>query len=186
MKRVLGLLMAAMVFLGGCGGGGEEMDRALALRQKLQGAALTFDVTLTADYGDTLECFSLACEAAPEGSLTFSLTAPQALEGISGSIGADGKNLTFDGTALAVPLLAEGRLAPAAAPWVLIQSLRAGCLTSCAQAGQGLLVSVDDSYEDDALHLDIWLDGEDLPMRGEILWKGRRILTMEIQNLRIL
>jgi hypothetical protein len=43
-------------------------------------------------------------------------------------------------------------------------------------------VAIDDSYGEDALHLDIWLDENDLPKRGEILWKGRRILSLDIEN----
>ena len=42
-----------------------------------------------------------------------------------------------------------------------------------------------DSYEDDALELEIWLDGESRPVQAEIGYEGRRILTMEIENFRI-
>jgi hypothetical protein len=40
----------------------------------------------------------------------------------------------------------------------------------------------DGSYQDDALHLDIWLDENDSPQRGEILWQGRGILSVSVTN----
>ena len=47
-------------------------------------------------------------------------------------------------------------------------------------------VSVDDSYRDDALHLDIWFDEQDLPKHAEVLWADRRILSLEVANFKIL
>ena len=47
-------------------------------------------------------------------------------------------------------------------------------------------VTIHDSYEEDALMLDIWLDGNNLPARAEILWDGRRILTVEVENFEYL
>lgn len=48
-----------------------------------------------------------------------------------------------------------------------------------------LHLDIDDSYEEDALHLDIWLDQTDAPVRGEINYDGRRIVTMEVSNFTI-
>ena len=51
---------------------------------------------------------------------------------------------------------------------------------------EGLRIMINDSYRGDTLHLDIWTDAGDLPVRGEILWQGRRILTIEITNFAFL
>ena len=59
-------------------------------------------------------------------------------------------------------------------------------VTSCGGDGEYLRLAIDDSYEEDALHLDIWLGSEDLPVRGEVLWQGRRILSLEIKNFTFL
>ena len=47
-------------------------------------------------------------------------------------------------------------------------------------------MTINDSYEEDALTLDIWLDSQNNPVRAEILYDGRRILTLNIQNFQIL
>ena len=83
-------------------------------------------------------------------------------------------------------MLADGQLTPVAAPWVLTKTLRSGYLTSCGADGEYLRLAIDDSYEEDALHLDIWLGSEDLPVRGEVLWQGRRILSLQIKNFTFL
>ena len=50
----------------------------------------------------------------------------------------------------------------------------------------GLLrMSLDDSYEDDALHVDIWLDPQDCPVRAEIVYDGYRILSVEVSKFLI-
>ena len=46
-------------------------------------------------------------------------------------------------------------------------------------------MTIHDSFEEDSLTLDVWLDGEDAPVRGEILHGGRRIVTMDVKNFTI-
>ena len=48
-----------------------------------------------------------------------------------------------------------------------------------------LRLSIDDSYEEDALHMDIWLNAENVPVRGEILYDDRRILSLDVKNFAI-
>ena len=55
------------------------------------------------------------------------------------------------------------------------------------QEEDGLLrVTIDDTYEEDALHLDIWLDAQNMPVRAEILYDGVRILSLEVEKFEIL
>lgn len=156
----------------------------MSLRSVLLSKSVEFDTVITADYGDKTYTFEASCTADPQGGLTFTVTQPQTIAGITGSISKNGGKLTFGDQALAFPMLADGQVTPVSAPWILMNTLRSGYLTSCGKEGDGLRLAIDDSYEDDALHLDIWLDGNDLPIRGEILWQGRRILSMEVKNFR--
>ena len=64
--------------------------------------------------------------------------------------------------------------------------MRSGYLTSAGMEGDLLRLTIDDSYEEDALTLDIWLNEQDIPIRAEILYDGRRILTLEIENFQIM
>ena len=85
-------------------------------------------------------------------------------------------------TALSFPLLADGQVTPVSAPYLLIKTLRGGYVRSVGEDGDFLRVTVDDSYEENALQLDIWLDSENHPIRAEILYDGRRILSMNIAD----
>jgi hypothetical protein len=158
------------------------MDRAMALRSALLAKGAEFDAAVTADYGDKTYSFGMHCRMEAQGKVTFSVTAPETIAGITGTVSASGGKLTFDGNALAFTLLADGQVSPVSGPWLLMKTLRSGYLTSCGVEDGCLRIAIDDSYEDDALHLDVWLDESDCPKRGEILWKGRRILTVEIEN----
>ena len=101
--------------------------------------------------------------------------------GVSDSKG----KLTFDDVALDFPLLTDGLISPVSGPWVFLKTLRSGYITSAATESELLHLSIDDSFEDDALHLDIWLNGEDIPVRAEILWGGQRYLSMDVKNFRL-
>ena len=183
MKRIA-YILCLIVLLTGCSTKDGNMERALKLRSDLLSNGAAFDAVITADYGDKLYSFEAACTFDSQGTLTFTVIKPDSIAGIIGTVSRNGGKLTFADQALAFPMLADGQVTPVSAPWVLINTLRSGYLTSCGKAGDGLRISLDDSYHDDALHLDIWLDSTDMPVRGEILWQGRRILSIEVKNFR--
>lgn len=185
MKRIVTAVLAVLLLLSGCGFDNPGLDRAMKLRASLLSSGCSFDTEITADYGDKIYTFSLRCQGDSSGYLTFEVTAPESIAGITGRISNEGGYLTFDDAALAFELLADGQVSPVSAPWILLRTLRGGYVTACSEEGEGLRLSVDDSYEEDALHLDIWLDAGDLPTRAEILWDGRRIITIAVENFQI-
>lgn len=186
MKRLFAGVLTLFLVLSGCTGSASEIDRALALRSRLVSAnCCRFDTEVTADFGDQLYTFAMSCEADSTGKVNFSVTEPESIAGITGTISQVGGQLTFDGAALAFELLANDRFSPVSAPWVLIHTLMSGYITSCAGSDKGLLLYIDDSYEDDALNLTVWLDQNDQPTAAEISWQGRRILSMTVSNFTI-
>lgn len=153
------------------------MDKALAMRSAIEQAqGCAFRARITADYGDQIYVFVMDCQADSRGNVTFEVTEPEVIAGITGKLSADGGSLTFDDKILAIPMLTDDQITPVAAPWILMKTLRAGFITS---AGKDR-VTIDDSYADDALTLDITLDDANMPSLAEIYWKNRRILTVEI------
>ena len=183
MKKLLPFL-ALLVLLTGCASEPGEMNRALALRTKLlQSSNCIFDAEITADYREDLYTFGMHCTADEKGEITFQVTKPDSISGITGTLSQEGGALTFDSTALQFELLADGRLSPVSAPWVLMQALRGGYITSAGTEDGQIRLSVNDSFDDDALNLDIWLDEADLPKRAEICCAGRRILTVCVENM---
>lgn len=185
MKRIL-IILCLMAMLTGCSGDNGDLDRAMALRAKLLSHGVAFTVDITADYGDKTQSFTMDCQVDSKGELSFTVMAPESISGIEGTVAAEGGKLNYEDTALAFDLLADGQLSPVSGPWVLMNTLRSGYLTSCCQEEDSLRLAIDDSYKDDALHLDIWLDGSDLPIRGEVLWKGRRLLSMVVKDFAFL
>ena len=185
MKRWTWIL-ALLLTLAGCGFDNPELDRAMKLRTDMLASNCEFQAKVTADYGDVIQTFSMACHSDTAGELTFTVTEPESIGGITGTVSEEGGRLTFDDQALAFELLADGQLSPVSGPWVLMKTLRGGYVTACGMEDGRLRLAVEDSYEDDALRLDIWLDENDLPLRGEILWDGRRVLTVEVEGFEYL
>lgn len=186
MKK-MAVLIVSLLLLTGCGNARNRIDRAMALRSRLlQGEGCSFTAGITADYGDQLYTFTLSCQADKLGNLKFTVLEPGSIAGITGLISQEGGKLTFDDTALEFPLMADEQLTPVSAPWVFLKTLRGGYLTSAGEEGENLRLTIDDSYEEDALHLDIWLDGSDNPVQADILYDGRRILSLTIGEFQIL
>ena len=173
------------VILCGCSSKDEEMERALALRSTmLEANGCTFDATVVADYGDYRHTFVLHCQADQKGELRFEVLAPDTISGITGIMDEFQGKLTFDREVLAFYPLADGQIAPVTAPWILIHTLREGYITACGRTDRGLLLSINDSYAEDALGLEIYLDESDLPVFAEIIWQGRRILSVQLENFK--
>lgn len=180
--------MAVLVLLclTGCGSKNAELERAMNLRVNMLTASVSFDAEITADYGNEIHTFSVYCEGDSQGNLGFRVTAPETIADITGRIEAGEGKLTFLDTALAFPLMADDQLSPVSAPWIFYTTLRGGYLTSAGMEDELLRLTIDDSYEEDALTVDIWLDDTDTPIRAEILHEGRRILTLRIKNFQIM
>jgi len=185
LKKWMALIIA-LVLLTGCTGKREEMDRVMGLRAELLGSeGCSFTAHLTADYGDQIHEFTLYCEGRSNGDLGFRVEAPETIEGITGRFQGKEGALTFDGEALAFPLLVDGQVTPVSGPWIFLKTLLGGYLTACGQEGEYLRLTVDDSYEEDALQMEIWLNEADVPVQGEIIYGGRRIVTMKFENFLI-
>ena len=186
----MGLKKAAVVFfslflLSGCAGQNRELEQGLKLRTKLLGSSCSFDADITADYGDKVHSFSLQCLSDEEGKIQFAVTKPDSISGIAGTL--DGKDgaLTFDSTILHFPLLADNQVTPVSAPWLLMKTLRGGYITSAGSSGDYLRLRIDDCYREDALHLDIWLNQDNVPVKAEILFRERKILSLDVKNFQI-
>ena len=179
------VLLPVLVLLCGCAAREESrMEEALAFRAALLGAGgCSFLGEITADYGDEVYTFTAACTTDAEGALSFSLTEPETIAGISGTVQSDGGKLTFDGPALAFGLLADGKVSPATAPYVVSESWRTGYITSVGQDDSGLRLTVDTSFEENPLTVDTWLDEETgIPLFAEVCYNGQRILTVSISE----
>lgn len=185
MKRVLAVVLLLLT-LCGCSGTGSEMDKAMELRDQLLGSGCTFNVTISADYTQKVYTFGMKCDVDSSGTVVFQVTEPETISGITGNISDQGGKLTFDNQALLFETIADGQITPVSAPWLLVRTLRSGYIKACGKYDNGIYIQIDDSYENDALHLDIWTDENHLPVKAEVQWQGRRILSMTVENFTIL
>ena len=64
-------------------------------------------------------------------------------------------------------------------PWVLMKAIRSGCIIAAGTEGEGVHVIIDDSYADNALTVDLWLEKGKVT-EAEIAWEGRRCVTMTV------
>ncbi len=182
MRVKIAVVLCILLLMTGCKNIGEPLDRALSLRKQMtESNGCSFHTTVTADYGEKIYIFSMDCKTDKEGNLTFTVTEPATIAGITGKISSVGGALTFDDQVLAFQTMADGRVTPVTAPWLMIKSLQSGYIKGCANTDLGIEISLDDSYAEDALHLQI-ATKSDTPTSAEIFYGGRRVLTLTVEN----
>lgn len=182
MKRGVTLILI-LVLLSGCTNADSALARAMYLRDNmLKSNGCTFCASVTADYGDRLYTFSLACKLDSNNVFTFKVIEPETIAGITGVVSEEKGKLVFDEQALLFDTIAQGEITPVSAPWAFIEALRGGYISGCGNYDNGLYIQIDDSYAEDALHMDVWTNEHDIPIRAEILWQGRRVLSMDVEN----
>lgn len=182
MKRFLAVLFF-FVFLTGCASTDDAMDNAMGLRKKISNSEnCSFECTVTADYADKIFSFVLKCIFDGQGGMKFTVLEPESISGITGNVDSSGGNLTFDDQVLMFPMLADGYISPVCAPWLLVKSLRGAYIHSAIDTEEGAHIVCHDSFGEETLQMEIWADDSGNPKDAEILWKGRRILTLAVRN----
>ena len=180
------MIFLICILLSGCKREDVSLSKALELRENLiSSQSCTFDTEVTCEYNDLVYQFQLSC-IAQNDILRFTVTSPESIAGIEGSISNSGAELEFNDTALAFPPMAEGRISPVSAPWLFYKTLTGGYLHGCGKTEDGILISIDDSYESQPLHLQIYTDSDYNPILAEIYWQQQKIITLRIQNFSIM
>ena len=186
MRILIGIVCICLL-LGGCKSNESNLGPVLNFRQRLlEARSYQYDATVTADYGDEIYTFALSCLVDSIGNLKFEVKVPESISGIAGTFDASGGKLIFDKQVLAFPVLADGEVSPVSAPWILNKTLEGGYIHSVAKEQNFHHAIIHESYEDNALQLHVWFDLSEKPVRAEILWGGRSILSIIIENFVIL
>ena len=186
MRRVA-VLFVVMLLLVGCTSERSGMEQAILLREKILSAeSCSFQAVITADYGESIYTFTMDCVSDRNGDLRFCVIEPDSIEGICGNIAATGGKLTFDDQLLSFFLLADGEISPISGPWHVMKALRGGYLRNYAVEDTNIRLTIDDSFEADSLQTDIWLNENGFPIHADLIWQGRRIIAVSIENFQIL
>lgn len=182
MKLLAGILIICCVFTG-CSPKEQDLDAVMELRQKILHAnSCRFDATISAFYDESVYIYDLTCESDQDGNLQFTVISPESIAGITGTLSANEAALTFDDTILTFPQMADGRVSPVTGVWIFLNTLRSGYLSACGRNADGLILSIDDSYESDPLHLEIQTDHQAIPIGAEIYYNQQRVLLIQIRN----
>lgn len=182
MKRIICMVLPFLLLLG-CQKTEHEMDQLLKFREELlKSERISFDTTVTADYGEEIYEFSLHCETDDAGNFLFCVEKPASIRGITGMITSEGGNLTFDAEVLAFALIADGQISPVGAPWVFLKALRSGYIHAATALDHGLFAELHDTYEENALKFDVTFQENTVPIFAEIYWNQRRIISLKIDN----
>ena len=185
MRHIL-LYFLLILMLCGCFRQNAQLEQGINLRDSIINSnGCAFDVTVTADYQDVYYTFEMSCESDPIGNVTFEILAPKSITGITGIVTAEDGKLTFDDQILLFSTLAEGQITPVCAPWLFINSLRSGYINGYANDGGALILQIDDTYATCALRQNVHIVNS-VPSFVEIIWNGRRVVTMDVKSFRLL
>ena len=174
MKRIVAMCLV-LILLTGCAKE-NQINIGLDLRNKiLHSEECSFDAVVTADYGDDIYTFSMRCRSDKTGAIKFEVTDPETISGITGEFSSAGGKLTFDDTAISFRPLTDDQLTPVSAPWILMNTLRCGYLSSAGKDGEYIRLSVDDSLPDFRYHYRVCCNAADpclTPELGRSAGKG--------------
>ena len=186
MKKIL-LFIVTILLLSGCSRENEQFDWAMSLRTNLLNAnGCSFVAQVTADFMDKTYTFTMCCQSDKDGNVEFEVLEPEHIAGITGIISGDGGKFTFDDTALIFALQTDGVLSPVSAPWILVRTIQGGFVRYCTKEDDLLRITADDSYEDDALTMDIWINAAGQPIHADIYENNQRILTLTVRDYQLL
>ena len=163
------------------------MDDVIALRTQIESCkSYRFSVSVAADYGETVSEFVLSCTSDQKDNLKLTVVEPDTISGITCEVSGTSGKIVFDDKLLAFELLADGLVSPVSAPWFLMRSLRSGYIRSCSEMEGKTFLRIDDTYGQISYSVELWLDENLKPASAEVIWEGKRIMSMIISDFEIL
>lgn len=156
------------------------ISRAVEFRAALvQAGGCSFQAEIIADFGETVESFTVSCEAQADGETNLTILEPETLAGITANVTQAGGKITYDGIMLDFGLLAEEALAPAAAPSLMVACWSGEYISSAGNEDAYYRVSYEKGYDEDVLKVDTWFENS-LPIYAEVCYNDVRILQLKI------
>lgn len=117
MRKKLALLLCAFpILLSACSAKSPAQPPLTFRTALLQAGGCTFTAAITADYGETAASFTLDCAFSPETGASVTVTEPESIAGIQAQVKNTAASVSYDGMQLGLGSLANGNLAPLAAP----------------------------------------------------------------------
>ena len=169
--------------MSGCNNTNDVPDKFLNIRQKaLNCDYCQFDAAVTIDYGDATYSFSVACKTDVNNNMNISVIKPELISGVHAKISGGSGKIVFDEEAIAFQTIANDQIAPICIPWLLMKSLYGGYMSSYGSGNNLNFVRIDDNFNQTEYSVELWLDEANIPSEAEILWDGKRIASLTIDN----
>lgn len=133
------------------------------------------------DYGQRVQCFTLACDADGEGTTSITLLEPETVAGVTATVTDGGGRITYDGMALDFGLLANGDLIPAAVPCMLATCWMREYICDAGENETGRQVRYRKKIGEKELLLDTFFENG-IPFLAEVCYNDSGILKIEISD----
>ena len=177
---VIGALLAAALLLAGCGRKTASQTDALRQRYRdMQAAHMEAEITCHLETEN--RTFTVSCDWTPTGAGT-TVTAPEALAGLTASVSGEDLTVSYDGAALSAGSLRD--VAPAnCLPW-LLRAMEEGYLVDAGQETlEGLdclRLALDTTAPGGKVLCTVWLGGDGAPLYAEFSQDSRVVLTARL------
>lgn len=193
MRKLLLCVPMITLLLAGCGGktqGSEAEQLALLVRgEYLEMTACSLDASITADYGQRVYQYELSA-AVGEEETVLTLTAPEAVAGVTARLSGETGLLEYDGMSVETGTLDSEGLTPMSALPALLETAQSGYIAAYAleeQEGGGRLLRIDCGDPEEGpgtgTETTLWFDSDTCALvRGEISVDGFRVITCECSN----
>lgn len=183
MRRITAMGLAVLtVLLCACASERSAVSPAIAFRAELvQAGGCSFQAEITADFGDTVQSFSMDCSSDSEGRTELTVTAPETIAGITATVSDSGGTITYDGMAVDFGLLANGNVIPAAAPALVTACWTGEYIASGGDEDGRYRATYEKNFDEKRLLVDTWFENG-VPICAEICYNQQRILKLTISD----
>ena len=179
--RLSALMISLCLLLTGCGGGEREESRDL--RERWRAAeTVQAEAELICHYGDEVRTYTMSCDYTPQRA-EITVTAPEELAGIAAVLDGGSLALRYDGVLLDAGIYSGTEISPFLAIPCAIRALGEGYLleesreTVEEQACLRLCLEMTGEDGEKTLYT-LWLNEEDIPVRGEITVDGTVVYAL--------
>lgn len=174
--------MCFILLLGGCGSEESSVSPAIEFRAALvQAGGCGFEAQIEADFSDSIQRFTVSCAATTDGTTSLTILEPETLAGITATVTEQGGSVTYDGMAAEFGLLANGELAPAAAPALAVLCWTSEYIASAGYEEELYRVTYEKGFDEKLLLVDTWFKNA-IPICAEVCYNNQRILKLTISD----
>lgn len=179
MRKIAAVVLMCLL-LCGCTKTENSVHEAVRFRADLvQAGGCRYRAEICADFGTTVECFTVSCESLADGTTELVIESPESLSGITATITDKGGKITYDGMAVDFGLLADDSLAPAAVPALMVSCWSSEYIVCGGNEEGRYRASYEKGFDESVVKIDTWFENH-LPIYTEVCYNDCGILRITI------